>query len=391
MVKWHRWATAAVGGASTLALSVALSATAVPSAFADERADQRQTGRPNPAVQRGLDGLVRDDRFPGALATVRGRDGRSHTYTAGVSDTVTKRRVPADGRVRLASNTKAFTAVVVLQLVGEGRVGLDEPVETYLPGVVRGPVDGRGITVRHLLQHTSGIADYDEPIIGTDYFAVRHRHFEPRDLVDAGLAQPAVAPKGTFSYSNTNYILAGLIAQKVTGRPIGEEITRRVLKPAGLRDTYWPQLGVETIDGPHPHGYMATAPDAPFVDVTEQDTSLAWAAGQLIGTPGDLNRFFGALLDGKLLRAEQLAAMKSTVDAPGFSTVDGPRYGLGIGTFPLSCGGFAWTHGGNAPGYTTVTGTTEDGRSATIAVTALPTVIEAVRHLDKALDTALCA
>jgi D-alanyl-D-alanine carboxypeptidase len=383
MVKWHRWALATVGGASALALSVAT----VPAASADER----HAGRPNPAVQRSLDGLVRDDRFPGALATVRDRDGRSHTYTAGVSDLTTKRPVPTNGRVRLASNTKAFTAVVVLQLVGEGKVRLDEPVETYLPGVVRGPVDGRTVTVRNLLQHTGGVADYDVPIIGTDYFAVRHRHFEPRDLVDVGLAQPAAAPKGTFSYSNTNYILAGLIAQKVTGRPIGEEITRRVLKPAGLRDTYWPALGVQTIDGPHPRGYMATAPDAPFVDVTEQDTSLAWAAGQLIGTPGDLNRFFGALLGGRLLRAEQLREMQSTVDAPGYATVEGSRYGLGIATFSLSCGGFAWTHGGNAPGYTTVTGTTVDGRSATIAVTALPTVIEAVQHLDRALDTALCS
>src|SRR5688572_31656358 len=108
-----------------------------------------------------------------------------------------------------------FTAVVVLQLVGEGKVRLDEPVETYLPGVV----PGRRVTVRQLLQHTSGIADYDGPIIGTDYFAVRHRHFEPRDLVDVGLAQPDAGPQGAFSYSNTNYILAGLIAQKVTGRP----------------------------------------------------------------------------------------------------------------------------------------------------------------------------
>jgi D-alanyl-D-alanine carboxypeptidase len=376
MVKWHRWALATVGGACTLALTVGVA----PTAFAEER-------RPNAAVQRSLDGLVRDDRFPGALATVRGRDGRTTTYTAGVSDTTTKRRVPTNGRVRLASNTKSFTAVVVLQLVGEGKVGLDEQVGKYLPGVV----PGRHITVRQLLQHTSGLSDYDHAIIGTDYLAVRHRHFEPRDLVDAGLAQPDAAPPGTWSYSNTNYILAGLIAQKVTGRPIGEEITNRVLKPAGLRDTYWPNLGVQTIDGPHPHGYMATAPDAPFVDVTEQDTSLAWAAGQLIGTPGDLNRFFGALLAGRLLKAEQLRAMQSTVDAPEFDTSGRARYGLGIATFALSCGGFAWTHGGNAPGYTTVTGTTGDGRSATIAVTALPTTLEGVQHLDRALDTALCA
>ncbi|MET1075646.1 MAG: serine hydrolase domain-containing protein, partial [Umezawaea sp.] len=182
-------------------------------------------------MQQGLNALVRDNGFPGALAMVRERDGRVRDYTAGVGDVRTKSPVPVNGQIRIASNTKSFVATVVLQLVAEGKVRLDVPVETYLPGVVRGDgIDGRVITVRQLWQHTSGLADYDE-IVSDGYAAIQHRYFEPREMVDIGLAKPALfAPGGGWSYSNTNYVLAGLLVQKVTGRPIGEEITRRVIE-----------------------------------------------------------------------------------------------------------------------------------------------------------------
>jgi D-alanyl-D-alanine carboxypeptidase len=213
--------------------------------------------QPDSAIQRSLDGLVDDDKFPGALAAVRGRDGRTRDYTAGVGEVRTGDRVPVNGQVRIASNTKMFTATVVLQLVGEGKIGLDEPVETYLPKLVRGKgLDGRKITVRQLLQHTSGLPDYDEILVGEDYLAVRHTYFEPRQLVDAALAKKALfAPGKGWSYSNTNYVLAGLIVQKVTGRPIGEEITARIIDRIGLRDTYWPEYDDQTIREAHPHGY----------------------------------------------------------------------------------------------------------------------------------------
>ncbi|MFD0655658.1 serine hydrolase domain-containing protein [Thermocatellispora tengchongensis] len=307
-------------------------------------------------MQRGLDGLVGKEGFPGALAAVRGRDGKTRHYTAGVGDLKTGAEVPVDGRVRIASNTKVFTAVVVLQLVGEGKVKLDAPVERYLPKLVRGKgIDGREITVRQLLQHTSGLPDYDDLLL-RDYLAVRHRYFEPRELLEAALTKEALAAPGEkWSYSNTNYILAGMIVERVTGRPIGEQITERVIDRIGLRDTYWPEAGEQGIRGPHPHGYFATKPGEPWTDVTRMDPSSAWAAGQLIGTPSDLNRFLTALLDGKLLKPAQLREMKKTVPAPGFDLTGGSRYGLGLGTFKLSCGGFAWTHGGDAPGTSPAT------------------------------------
>jgi D-alanyl-D-alanine carboxypeptidase len=208
-------------------------------------------------VQEALDGLVRDQGFPGAMASLREPNGSTGFHSAGVGDLRTGEPVPVEGRVRIASASKMFTATVVLQLVGEGKIGLDEPVETYLPKLVRGKgIDGRKITVRQLLKHTSGLPDYDEILVGEDYLAVRHTYFEPRQLVDAALAKKALfAPGKGWSYSNTNYVLAGLIVQKVTGRPIGEEITARIIDRIGLRDTYWPEYDDQTIREAHPHGY----------------------------------------------------------------------------------------------------------------------------------------
>ncbi|MFE6871096.1 serine hydrolase domain-containing protein [Kitasatospora sp. NPDC057692] len=341
------------------------------------------------AVQQHLDALVKEDGLPAALATVKGRDSRSRTYTAGVGDLATGARVPVDGQVRAGSNTKAFTAVVVLQLVAEGRVGLDTAVDTYLPGLLRGDgFDGRQITVRQLLQHTSGLPDYMDAPALADFTAVQYRYFEPRELLDGALAQKALFPAGTgWMYSNTNYLVAGLLIQKVTGRPFGEEVTRRVIDRIGLRHTYFPVTGDMTIHEPHPHGYLRTAPDAPLVDYTAMDSSMAWAAGAVVSTNTDLNSFYGALLTGRLLPAAQLAEMRTTVAAELLGP--GIRYGLGIQSRPLPCGGLVWGHGGTAASYRTRGGVTEDGRAVNIAVTAIPDAPTARRMTD-AIDTALC-
>lgn len=357
-------------------------------------ADPASAGRGD-VVQQRLDRLVAGDGFPGALASVRRADGRVRQYTAGVGDIESGRGVPRDGRVRIGSNTKTFTAVVVLQLMGEGKVELDAPVETYLPGVVRGNGnDGRRITVRQLLQQTSGLPDYDDVLFTRpqDLIDKSHSYYEPRRLVDAALSRPAhFAPGTKWEYSNTNYILAGLIVQQVTERPVGEEITRRILRPLRLRDTYWPAIGDQRILGRHPRGYVALAPGAPWVDVTEMDPSLGWAAGQLISTPDDLRTFSEALLDGALLKPAEQAAMMRTVPAPDFEPTEGWAYGLGIARHALACGGYAWGHGGDIQGFETRNLATEDGRSAVVAVTALPTSLEMTTHVSETVDAALCA
>jgi D-alanyl-D-alanine carboxypeptidase len=373
-------AAASLAALGSLAFGIAVAAPA-----------SQAASRPGDVVQRKLNDLVTVDGFPGALASVRQTDGRVKRYTAGVADVKTKQRMPVDARVRIASNTKMFTATVVLQLVGEGRIKLDEPVETYLPGVVRGAggIDGRKITVRQLLQQTSGLEDYDDELFA-DFVNALDTYYEPYDLLKVAFAKaPKSEPGEKFAYANTNYILAGLIAQKVTGSPVGKLITKRILEPLKLRDTYWPGEGETTIRGVHPTGYFPASPTT-LIDVTAAEQSPAWAAGALVGTPTDINSFLVGLLGGKLLKPAELAEMKKTVDAPGFDTVGGSRYGLGIATFNLSCGGFAWTHGGVAPGYVTYVGVTSTGKSASIAVNSMIASQAAAEHLDQALDTALC-
>nr|WP_055501809.1 serine hydrolase domain-containing protein [Nonomuraea pusilla] len=367
-------------GVSVLTLAVAATVLGAPAA-------QAAPG-PDP-VQLTLNKLVSEDKFPAALASVRDRDGRADDYAAGVADLESKEKAPADGYVRIGSNTKTFTAVTVLQLVGEGKVKLDEPVETYLPGLLRGEgIDGRRITVRQLLQHTSGLPEYTD-FMAEGFLPFQHTYFQPRDLLDMALKKKAqFAPGAKWQYTNTNYIVAGLLIEKVTGRPAVEEITKRTIDRIGLRHTFFPNVGDQGVPAPHANGYHRDDPAKPVTDVTTFDPSQAWTAGQMISTPSDLNRFFAALLDGKLLKPQQLKQMRTTVDTPQLGA--GSRYGLGLSSIKLTCGGTAWGHGGAIPGYYTSNGVTEDGRAAAIAVTHLPATLPAHEHVESALDTALC-
>ncbi|MBO1416240.1 serine hydrolase [Streptomyces sp. FH025] len=373
-------------GAVAIAVAVAAGTLAPPAVAASGTGAGTGTGTAKTdVVQQRLNALVADDALPGALAAVRGRDGHTRNYTAGVGDLATSAKVPVDGQIRIGSNTKSFVAVVVLQLVAEGKVDLDASVDTYLPGLVHGDgIDGRNITVRQILQHTSGLPDY------TEFLEISSpaQYVEPRELLDAALAhKPDFAPGTGWKYSNTGYVVAGLIVQKVTGRPVGEEITKRVIDRIGLRHTYFPAQGDMTIRERHPHGYLTEKPGDPPQDVTEMDPSWAWAAGAMVSTNTDLNRFFSALIGGELLPPAQLAQMRTTV--PAGHAGPGARYGLGIESHPLPCGGLSWGHGGSVPGYVTRGGVTEDGRAVNIAVTMLPS-LEVKQHVADAADAALC-
>ncbi|GAA1942049.1 serine hydrolase domain-containing protein [Nocardioides hwasunensis] len=384
-------ATTLVGVTATLvpATGVAAADTWTPASASVHAKDA--AGR----VQQRLDELVSETGLPGAIATVKDSRGRTRTYVAGTARIGTDQAIDPDSRVRVASNTKMFTATVVLQLVAEGDVELDRPVETYLPGLVRGSGnDGRRITVRQLLQQQSGLPDYDSLVIeaGGSMDAVKHTYFEPHELLDAALAERREFRPGTkWAYSNTNYVVLGMLAQKVTGRPIGELITRRVIEPLGLTDTYWPRVGEQRLRGPHPHGYLAEAPDAPWTDATRMDPSLGWAAGQLVSTPGDLGRFMEGLLGGELLPRDVLAEMRKGVRAPGFDAEPGWRYGLGLASRELGCGVTGWGHGGDIQGFETRNLITDDGRWAAVAVTGLPTSLEMVAAVSGTVEDLVCA
>jgi D-alanyl-D-alanine carboxypeptidase len=333
-------------------------------------------------VQHNLDVLTAQDGVPGAEAVVQ--DGsRTRVTRSGAGDLATGKPFPRNGSFRAGSVTKSFVATVVLQLVAEGRVKLDAPVERYLPGLL----PDRRITVRQLLQHTSGLYNYTQDLDLTDPEALRHRGAEPAELVAMALKHPALFPPGTgWSYSNTNYIVAGMLVEHVTGHDLSGEIARRISRPLGLRDTYLPRRGEEELPAPHAVGYAPIGGE--LVDFSDFDATIAWAAGGLVSTPADLDRFYGALLGGRLLRPAQLAQMQHTV--PADLGVPGAGYGLGLGGIPVSCGLF-WGHEGGIIGFTNLAGVGPDGRRATVVLNENPTPADTNQHLLATIDAAVCS
>ena len=300
---------------------------------------------------------MHDAGMPGVFAEVR--DGRrTWTPTAGVIDLRSDRPVRDGLRHRVGSITKSFVATTVVQLAGEGCVRLDAPIGRYLPaGLI--PADlGRRVTVRMLLNHTSGIGDFDTELLKTldDFVDIGRTTYTPRQLVRIGLGAP---PTTGWSYSNTNYVLAGLIVEKVTARSLESEVSRRILRPLGLRDTYF-EGADPVIRGPHMHAYVPWPPDGTPRDFTRYNMSWLWASGDLVSTAHDLNTFYRALLTGKLLNRRLLAEMKTTVPRdPDVPEAGG--YGLGLYWVALSCGRF-WGHDGGTVGHQTVSWHSEDGR-----------------------------
>ena len=340
------------------------------------------------AVRQALERLTRVHRLTGAA--VRIDDPRCGTWsgTSGTADRHTGRPMRADERVRIGSITKTFTAVVVLDLVAEGRLSLDDTVDRHLPGLIdRNGYDGRTITVRSLLQHTSGLPDHTELFPDADTY--RFRHFEPEELVEMALDMPSPGPG--WHYSTTGYVIAGLIVEKVTGRSLEAEVHRRIIRPLGLRDTYWP--GDETgIRGPHPRGYVRQERDGTvrWVDHTERNMSMGGAGGALISSPRDVNVFFGALLGGRLLPPAQLAEMKDVIAADPDRAWEGAEYGLGLMRTVLPCGVEWWGHAGTIYGYSTIAGTSPAGRRVAVSLNENPENAQAFGDYLNVVQTALC-
>jgi D-alanyl-D-alanine carboxypeptidase len=311
-------------------------------------------------------------------------------------------KVPVNGRFRAGSITKTFVSTVVLQLVDEGRVALDDPVVGYLPEY---GFDQR-ITVRMVLQHTSGLFNYTGepnpdgtieagiPLHGKGFADNQFRHYEPEELIAVALSKPARFEPGTnWSYSNTNYIIAGQLVERVTGTPYATQVYKRVLRPLGLRETYLP--GDRTgIPGPHAHGYHTYRDNGRFhvLDASRANVTWAGAAGEIISTTRDLDRFISALAGGRLLPAELLAEM-TTPSQFG-------AYGLGLELLDggPTCGGDYIGHTGGVPGYQTFLFSTPDRRmrfeiSMTVGDADLedPAVIERLEiALNDLLVAALC-
>ncbi|MFE6593690.1 serine hydrolase domain-containing protein [Streptomyces sp. NPDC057781] len=320
-------------------------------------------------TQQAMDAAVKDG-VPG----VTGQVNAAYSVwmgTSGVGNLKTGAPRSVVDRYRIGSMTKTFVATVMLQLDAEGRIDLDSSVDTWLPGVVRGNGnDGRLISLRQLLNHTSGIPSYtaDPEFLErgfTEKF-LEHRYdtYPPEQLVDIAMRQkPPFDPGTAWSYSNTNYVLAGMVIEKASGRPYEEEIKRRVIEPLGLYATSVPRTA-SSMPAPSSRAYsklsLAPRPTDRTYDVTELNPSAAASAGAMISTSGDLNRFYSALLGGRLLPAKQLAEMKTTVPVSGAGLIT--AYGLGLMKFSPSCGAVVWGHGGNIQGSASQAVTSADGR-----------------------------
>lgn len=338
---------------------VGIGGTAVAEPAAEQAGQADRVDRQ--VVQRAVDDMART----GAQGVqVRVTDGRREfTARGGTAQLDSPRPVPTDGRFRIGSITKTFVSTVVLQLVGEGEVDLDAPVQRYLPGLLP---HGDRITVRNLLQHTSGLYDYTDalPLDPDGLLTIRYKTWTPAELVALSTARPLdFEPGSEWRYSNTNYVVAGMLVEEVTGRPYGEAVAQRVLRPLGLRSTFVPGARAD-IPGPHAHGYIRAG--GQVVDITELNPSVAYSAGEMISTTADLDRFADALLDGRLLRPAQQEQLTTT---PPITN----GYGLGIESDQLSCGVTVWGHGGGIPGYSSIVLSTADTKTRlTMSVTSPP-------------------
>ena len=323
---------------------------------------------------------------PGAVLVVRDGDEQLR-LSAGTSNLATGTPMRVDNRFKIGSITKTFVATVVLDLVRDGKVRLGDTVAQWLPGLVP---NGAHITVKQLLRHQSGLFDYFEdprataPYLGGDLGFV----WAPRALIKLATSHPPNFPPGTaFSYSNTNYLVLGLIVERATGHSLRQELRRRIFKPLHLGSTRFP---TSQRFGPRlAHGYLWSPQGRQ--DVTPVSQSLGWAAGGAVSSAGDVARFYRALLGGRILSQRLLHEMRQTVPlGPGVG------YGLGIIRVASPCGPL-WGHDGSFAGYLSDTLSSAGGRHQMVLLfdqntfddtAGPPAAQEAARRV---IQTAACA
>lgn len=305
--------------------------------------------------------------YPGVMAAIV--DGSSRTYvTAGSNVRGSSTPLDPAAKFRIGSNTKTFTAAVVLQLEAEGKLSLSDTVAKWLPNAVKANgYDGNTITIRELLNQNSGLPDY-MPAYNFDYYLMRNvnAHYTPQQLVSTALTQRSPKPlPRTFEYANTNYVLAGMIIQAVTGNSPSVEVTNRIITPLNLTGTSYPESSVD-IYGNFLRGWMWPAVwfgyQPPIADATRSNVELFGPAGAMISTLQDQGTFERALLQEQVLPPAQLAEWKTSVP---IGTDTHNQYGLGVTHWQLQCpdgpGPFVWSHGGDVIGYHSRWFASEDG------------------------------
>ncbi|WP_194814209.1 serine hydrolase [Nocardia sp. XZ_19_385] len=305
--------------------------------------------------------------------------------SAGVVQLGRPEPIPAGSRFRIGSITKTITATALLQLVGDGRIGLDDSVAGWLPDY---GIDPR-ITVRMILGQTSGLLDYLNggagfaPMVGDTYADIR-RTWQPPDFVRWATGKPLkFAPGSGWGYSNTNYIVAGMLIERASGLPYHFNVYARITLPLLMLRTGVPQT-FDHILGPHAHGYYDYG--GGLIDVTDQNPSYVWAAGGIVSSTRDLHTFLTGLLGGRLLPPHLLDEMRAVRHVN-----DSYGYGLGLYEFRLNDHGcVAYGHNGYVNGFSSLALRSPDGRhSLSLSVTDAASGNFSAA-LDRFVETAMC-
>jgi D-alanyl-D-alanine carboxypeptidase len=340
---------------SALALAVVLAAALLAAAAPSSAARQQ------PSLRQETQALVRAG-IPGAVV-LTSEPGHATRIAAGIDLAAARRPMLVGDRFRVGSITKTFVAALVLRLAEDDRLSLDDSVERWLPGLVP---NGETISVRQLLQHTSGLFDYAADPATFEPFATNPGYaWQPRDLVAIAVGhEPSFAPGRGWGYSNTNYVLLGLIVEAATGNAVGTELERRIFRPLHLWATTFDtdgRFGDRSSGGRiarFAHGYSTI--DSKTFDASDLSPSWAYAAGAISSTAGDLATFYGALVRGKVIDRRSLQAMTAAVPLGRTAA-----YGLGLQRAKTSCGWF-WGHDGGTFGYTSNAFVSADGRRVAI-------------------------
>ncbi|WP_406333152.1 beta-lactamase family protein [Streptomyces zaomyceticus] len=372
---------------AAIAVAVALTVTA---AGPVQGAPTQTAGQ---VMQDGLNAAVAAG-YPGATALLR-KDGASQHLTAGVGDRLTGTPMDPTAQVRIGSNTKPFIGAVTMMLADQGLLSLDDTVDRWLPGVVTGNGnDGKKIKIRQLLNHTSGVPEYLDRVT-VDAYSNPSKPFPPAQLIQLAMQRaPLFTPGASVKYTNTNFILLGMIIKAVTGNEPAVEVKTRLIDRLGLTGTSYPTSDPK-LYGNHNRGYAVPLyywGERPYVDVTTLNVQFSGAAGAMVSTLDDLAALHEALLDGTLLSPAMMDHLKTLVPYPDQTNLS---FGLAheVVNGPGTCGK-VWTKGGAIYGYYTAVLTREDGAQAAVATNQYNMAGPAgagVANLTNAAIDALCA
>ncbi|MFF4821095.1 serine hydrolase domain-containing protein [Kitasatospora sp. NPDC001309] len=333
---------------------------------------------------------------PGAFAVIsdHGDDDRTRSLTVGKAD-LDGTPMNSAWRFRVGSNSKMFTAVLVMQLAQEGRIDLDKPLRDYLPAGTL--PDGWAMTGRQVMEHRAGIYDHTNDLLEqageetTAAFEARIRStvYTPAQMVAMSVKHgQQYTPGSRYSYSNTDFVLMGMAVENLTGRPYADVLRERIIEPLGLTQTSF-VVPDQRIEGAHVTGYLTNDDRTkPLLDSTEQNGSWVWAAGAVISTASDLDRFLGALMagdNGGLVSDDSLRQMEAAIPTPTAKI----SYGLGLRRISLTCGD-VYGHGGIVQGFQTQSFATPDGKRSVVVFANASNNGSVTQGLMNALEPAFC-